>query len=212
MSTFRHSISSVSLIAAILQAGCGVQPPPDPDATSPDRLPIVVPFDFSRAGNSVEVDFRVVAPRAERSSTAVDFGYFIQAPKPSGYDGFDALTTHVSSFSHPMRIELWEKSHGALAPVALFTSRYSPESKQFLEKPLLASNPVSTDSNPYDPEQGGLRVKRYHSDELYSASYSFAHTHELRPGHYTVRIQSLDSSDALQGGAKLIISHPFIGK
>ncbi len=66
--------SLVALITTVLLAACGIQPPPDPDAASPDRLPIVVPFDFSKAGNSVEVDFRVVAAWDERSPTRVDFG------------------------------------------------------------------------------------------------------------------------------------------
>ena len=63
MPLLRRFSALVALITTVLLAACGIQPPPDPDAASPDRLPIVVPFDFSKAGNSVEVDFRVVCSK-----------------------------------------------------------------------------------------------------------------------------------------------------
>ena len=212
MPRLRRFSSLVALIATALLAGCGIKPPPDPDATSPDRLPIVVPFDFSKAGNSVEVDFRVVAPRVERSSTRVDFGYFIRAPKSSDRDAFDAIDAYVHNLKHPMRIELWKQTKGILTPVPLFTSRYVPKHVQFVEAALPANNPVSWKANAYTPEQNGMRVKEYYSDGWYGAGYSIAHTHELAPGHYKVRIETSAPNDELLDKVTLLISHPFIGK
>lgn len=98
MPLLRRFSSLVALITTALLAGCGIKPPPDPDATPPDRLPIVVPFDFSKAGNSVEVDFRVIDMQRFRMSNTVYFWISLHSPRHSGRLAEDRCTESRFAF------------------------------------------------------------------------------------------------------------------
>lgn len=206
MPLLRRFSSLVALITTALLAGCGIQPPPDPDATSPDRLPIVVPFDFSKAGNSVEVDFRVIDMQRFRMSNTVYFGYlFIVPDTPDGSRNIDALSLASRSTQHPLRVGLYriDVAHKPALQLYISAPPSTPDEHNGPMIPVPNARPHTRGTGKSSADYYAARTP----GTLLWETRHFALAPELAPGRYRLRVEALTADSALSQHTQLIIYH-----
>lgn len=214
MPLLRHFCLLVALTTTTLLAGCGIQPPPDPDAALPDRLPIVVPFDFSKPGNTIVVDFRVVDSPAFERWDSISIGYFLAVPQ--GKPGMRTRLPDIPSGNLEPTIAIRVRVERTDTPqprrVPLQTLRFDRQMGTDLD-PL--KNDVSRHFSAADiswvSEQQGRLGEQFSRDQYLTYFRSIATNAEpLAPGRYRLTLEVLNGHNPFAGlEPKLYIAHQF---
>lgn len=210
MSSPCHSIPrrlmAPALLLVMAVSGCGIKPPPDPDAASPDRLTMVLPFDFSKAGNTAEVDFRVIDMSRYRMSNTVYFGYLFVLPDTlDGLSTLSALSDASRSTEHPLRVELKRIDAADKPAIQLYISA-PPSTPDEHNGPMI---PLPN-AQPHTRGTGRSSADYYAAQtpgRLVWETRHFALAPELAPGRYRLRIETLTANSALAQNTQLIIYH-----